>query len=192
MFIYKITNQINNKVYIGQTIQNPNRRWEAHKKPSILKQNKTYLAKAMNKYGKENFVFEVIETVNSMEDLNNKECFWIGFYDSRNKEKGYNLAYGGGNRKTDEETKIKISKSNLGKSKPPLSDEHRRKLSEAAKKRKISKEVRKKMSESHKGLKPSEETRKKLSDAKRGKPKSIEHLQKIRETKIKKGLIKNV
>jgi group I intron endonuclease len=165
MIIYKITNLINTKVYIGQTIRTLSSRWWDHCKPS----SRSVISKAIRKYGKENFTYEVIDCANCLDELNDKEIHWISVYDSRNAEKGYNIAFGGENRIMTEVIKIKLSESNKGKKKPPISDEHRRKLSEAAKKRKISPETREKIRQSHIGLKPSDETRKKLSLAKKGK-----------------------
>ena len=167
MVVYKITNLINNKIYIGQTISDVKYRWWAHCKPS--KRNGQVISRAIQKYGKDNFTFEVIDSALNIDELNNKETYWIEYYNSRDKEKGYNVAFGGGNRAMPEETKQKLSKVNSGKKKPPISDEHRRKLSEAAKKRTMRQETKDKISKSHIGVKPSEETRVKLSLAKKGK-----------------------
>lgn len=75
------------------------------------------------KYGKDNFVCELIDTTSSLKELNNKEIYWISFYNSTNRNIGYNLTNGGdgGNTylcKTDEEMKEikrKISIANTGK-----------------------------------------------------------------------------
>lgn len=88
--IYKITNKTNNKVYIGQSI-NIEQRWKTHlKKSRILN---TPLYQAMRKDGIENFLFEVIEECNQ-EQLNNKEKYWINYYNSTNSNKGYNILKG--------------------------------------------------------------------------------------------------
>lgn len=92
-FIYKITNKLNNKVYIGQTIKTVQKRFVQHKNNS----NKPYfsqivLYKAFNKYGIENFVCEQIEEVeNSL--LDEREKYWIDHYDSYFN--GYNSTLGG-------------------------------------------------------------------------------------------------
>lgn len=92
-YIYKITNTINNKVYIGQTIKTVSKRFNQHKNNS----NKEYfsqivLYKAFNKYGIENFKCEEIEQVdNSL--LDEREKYWIGYYDSYFN--GYNSTLGG-------------------------------------------------------------------------------------------------
>jgi group I intron endonuclease len=90
MFIYKITNLVNGKVYIGQTTRTVEERWKEH----CYSSNKGFiLNKAIKKYKKQNFKIETIEKCNSIEELNNKEIYWIKYYNS-NKE-GYNIALGG-------------------------------------------------------------------------------------------------
>ena len=90
MIIYKITNKINDKIYIGQTIRSLEERVKEHKR----KKNCS-LYKAFNKYGIENFDFEIIEKCNSIEEMNEKEIYWIKYYDCL-MPKGYNLCEGGG------------------------------------------------------------------------------------------------
>lgn len=97
MLIYKITNLINNKCYIGQTIKPANLRWEEHKKHAYgihpNDQNKT-LYKAIRKYGLENFKFEVLQdNIETYEQLDKAEIYWIDFYNSFLK--GYNENSGG-------------------------------------------------------------------------------------------------
>lgn len=92
--IYKITNLINGKIYIGCS-KNIEHRWIAHKSESILEHNPQYnysIHKAFRKYGIDNFSFEIIELV-SEQELFDKEKYWIAFYDSYNK--GYNETKGG-------------------------------------------------------------------------------------------------
>ena len=92
-FIYKITNTINGKSYIGQTIQNVKERFYQHcaTKCSQAILNMV-IHKAINKYGKSNFTIEVIEEVEST-NLNDRERYWIRYYDSYNN--GYNSTEGG-------------------------------------------------------------------------------------------------
>ena len=92
-FIYKITNKINGKSYIGQTIQNVKERFYQHcaTKCSQAILNMV-IHKAINKYGKSNFTIEVIEEVEST-NLNDREKYWIRYYDSYNS--GYNSTEGG-------------------------------------------------------------------------------------------------
>lgn len=95
-YIYKVTNIINGKVYIGQTIQSVKDRWYRHCGKSGLSKNEmnTYFKRAILKYGKENFRIETIETCDSKE-LNEREKYYISYYDSY--KSGYNSTLGGQN-----------------------------------------------------------------------------------------------
>ena len=92
--IYIIKNNINEKVYIGQTTQKPEDRFKQHLK--LLKTNKKQLIhKAIKKYGKENFYFEILQTnIESIKKLNELEEFYIEKYNSISPN-GYNLCKGG-------------------------------------------------------------------------------------------------
>ena len=92
-YIYKITNKINNKCYIGQTIKNYEERFRQHQ----LNYTKEYfsqivLYQAFKKYGIENFNFEPIEEVEKNQ-LDEREKYWIKYYDSYYN--GYNSTLGG-------------------------------------------------------------------------------------------------
>lgn len=97
MHIYKITNTVNNKIYIGQTIQvNPKMRWYAHL-ADARRGKKSYLLDSIRKYGQKSFVWEVIDTAMSVEELNDKEEYWLNYY----RDKGitvYNNREAGGNK----------------------------------------------------------------------------------------------
>lgn len=94
-FLYKHTNLINNKVYIGITKQKPNRRWH---NGAGYKNNK-YFYNAIQKYGWENFKHEILFENLNFEEANKKEVELIKKYDSTNREKGYNIHTGGDARK---------------------------------------------------------------------------------------------
>lgn len=90
--IYKITNKITNECYIGQS-RNILKRWQDHYyKLDTDRTKNLHLYRAFKKYGFENFNFEIIEKC-SIEQLNEKEVYWIQYYDSYNN--GYNLTPGG-------------------------------------------------------------------------------------------------
>ena len=93
--IYKITNKINNKVYIGKTCRDIQTRWNEHWSKSLNKEDNVHLHNAMRKYGKDAFNIELIEHCNTSEELSEKEQYYIALYDSRNRLKGYNLTIGG-------------------------------------------------------------------------------------------------
>ena len=121
MWIYKITNIQNHKVYIGQTTRPIKDRFNRHINDALNNILDTHFARAIRKYGKENFIIEEIDNANNQEELNQKEQYWIRYYDST--ETGYNetdaIYKCGGNtykNKTEEEMKVikeKISKSKL-------------------------------------------------------------------------------
>ena len=91
--IYKITNNINNKIYIGQTIKTLTKRWQQHKCNSTKEYFKQIvLYKAFKKYGIEHFHIEEIEEVEN-DLLDEREKYWIRCYDSYNQ--GYNSTIGG-------------------------------------------------------------------------------------------------
>lgn len=116
MIIYKATNKINGKVYIGQTIQTLERRKNQHERSYKYKNTKNYVfCRALKKYGNENFEWEVIDTATSIEELNLKEEYWISYYDCLvSSGKGYNSKYGGNNHKHLERTKELIGLAQKG------------------------------------------------------------------------------
>lgn len=91
--IYKYTNLVNNKVYIGQTTEKIARRYYRHM--NQLDDN-TYFHRAIKKYGIENFALEIVEDNIPLEELDNREIYWIKYFDSYyTSNKGYNLTKGG-------------------------------------------------------------------------------------------------
>lgn len=91
-FIYKITNKVNGKSYIGQTKYTVEFRWRQHQH----KKDNVYFHNAIKKYGVDNFIVETLEECN-YEDLDSREMFYIAKYDTFNS--GYNMTIGGeGNR----------------------------------------------------------------------------------------------
>ena len=122
MYIYKITNKVNGKVYIGQSIRPIEQRFQRHINDAVNNILDTHFARAIRKYGKENFYIELVETCDNQTELNLREQYWIRKYDSINN--GYNetdaTSKCGGNTymsKTESEMKEiseKISKTKLG------------------------------------------------------------------------------
>lgn len=103
--IYKITNTVNGKVYIGQTTMSLRQRWRLHySKSSTCK----YIHEAINEYGSENFTIEEIDQGNSREELNEKEKYWIKEYNSL-LPNGYNCDKGGYLITYTEESRKKMS-----------------------------------------------------------------------------------
>ncbi len=98
MIIYKSTNKITGKIYIGQTTQSLEKRIKGHIKESKIDKNRPFLL-SINKYGSDNFTFEIIDTANNIDELNDKEIYWIDFYNSVSPN-GYNITGGGQGIKT--------------------------------------------------------------------------------------------
>jgi len=88
MYIYKTTNIINNKIYIGQ------HRNKKDEKDNYIGSG-TILKKSIKKYGIENFKKEIIEECSDYKQLCEKEVYWINFYNSIDKTIGYNISSGG-------------------------------------------------------------------------------------------------
>jgi len=130
-YIYKITNKVDGKIYIGQTIQILEYRWRKHRN---VRSNCCYLKRAFNKYGIDNFEFKLI-CICFDEDLNKYEIQYMEKYNSM-VPNGYNLRKGGNSGKHHEETKKKISNTlktthyQIGK---PISEEIKKKISIALK-----------------------------------------------------------
>lgn len=92
-FIYKITNDVNGKVYIGKTTKSVEKRWKEHFKDSKKERCKNRpLYRAMNKYGVEHFSIETIEQCTD-ENASESEKYWISYY--RSFRYGYNATCGG-------------------------------------------------------------------------------------------------
>lgn len=86
--VYKVTNRLNDKLYVGQTKQSIEKRFLQHFHANSL------LGKAMRQCGIENFTIEVIEYCDSQEQLNEREIFWINVLNCKFPN-GYNLSDGG-------------------------------------------------------------------------------------------------
>ena len=174
--IYKITNLVNSKVYIGAS-KNVEKRWSEHKRRAD-----SPIHSDLEALGEENFKFEVLlECPETM--LTQWERDMICLYDADDPEKGYN-------DKNDRPYSLKRAEVLKGRK---LSEETRRKMSETLKGHKAwnkghkhTEETKRKMSEANKGHKLSEETKRKMSEVKKGHVTSDETRRKMSEAK--KGL----
>lgn len=187
-YIYLIENLIDEQetVYVGST-NCLKRRWHEHRK--LLRGNKhfnSYLQRAWNKYGEDNFVFSILESLEHEKDLSEREQYWLDFF-LFSGQKVYNMAkytYSPmRGRKHTEEAKRKMSKAHKGKIPWIQGKTH-------------TPETRRKMSLARKGKKWSEERRRKRSKVWGGKKNPFwgkkhtpETRQKISESLKKKGLI---
>lgn len=112
MEIYKATNKINGKIYIGQTTVGMEVRKQGHfRDVNRNNRNKTHFVNAIGKYGQDAFIFEVIDTATNINELDEKEIYWIDYYSSTDRDVGYNISKGGDNYSHQNETKIKIGQA---------------------------------------------------------------------------------
>jgi len=214
--IYKITNLINGKFYIGSTVD-LDKRWKNHKR-ALNKEvhHSSLLQYDWNFYGKDVFVFEIIEEVLNKSFLIGLESYYFGvlrpeynmcppfksrFGIKHSDETKRKIGLKSLGRRHSIETKKKISETHKG---IKLSDEHRQKLSKSHIGKRPSQETLKKLRESHLGNKSalgnkwSEEAKKKLSEIRKerfknkenhpvyGKPRSEETKQKLRIINLRK------
>lgn len=159
MIIYKITNIINSKSYVGQTVYGLDRRWNQHNSKSS---GCRALASAIRKHGKENFTIEIVAVCNSLSELNKQETKFIKEFNTLSPN-GYNLTTGGEGKVLSEESKARISEANQG--------------------RKHSEDFRQSRRKNQTGKSHSEETKEKMSKVSTGKPKSDEHRFNISKSK---------
>lgn len=163
-YIYKITSP-SGKIYIGQTI-NLDKRKTKYKNLHCKGQNKIY--NSLIKYGWDNHLFEVIdqfEYKDNKQFLNEREIFWVEFYDSYNN--GLNLTMGGDN--------------NIGKI---ISEETREKLRKSSTNKKHTEETKEKIRIANKGRKLSVDIKEKIQIANIGKVLSDVTKEKIRQSQL--------
>ena len=216
-YIYKITNKVNGKVYIGKTTRGFDERYNYNF--GLYTQNKL-LKKDFDILGEDAFeVIKQFDVAYSDDELDNLEVKYIKEFHSLETECGYNRNSGGTHGKPTEplrrelsevhkgyimpdEQKDKIRKANSGANSymygVPKSDEVKKKISESLKKRyeqygspnigrRLSNETKEKLSKALKGRKILEESAKKTGNALRGKPKTEDHKRHISESR--KGMV---
>jgi len=181
--IYTITNTVNGKVYVGQTIMSPVKRWQRH--TYCLRHGthgNPHLQSAWTAYGEHAFVFAVVETFGSVEETNAAECRYIAHFRSVGIEL-YNMRAGGANGKPSAETRARQSAAHKGKPGRIKSETERawmrgRKMSaESSAKtraanigRAVSEETRAKLRAANIGKKYPADVRARMGAAKRGRP----------------------
>lgn len=193
--IYKITNIINGKCYIGQSIDIKNR-WRHHRWSNS---KSTYLTRAFKKYGFESFHFEVLEEIDisniavilfTKSLLTEREQYWVDFYKSNQPEVGYNvrkIVNSNVGLKMPEEQRRNLIKLKTGHK---VSEETKEKLRQAnlgntyKKGKKLTPEQCENISKSLIGRQPTDQARINMSIAQTGRKHTEETIQKIIQSKI--------
>ena len=157
MFIYKITNKINGKIYIGQTTRSIKKRWSEHCRKNS---GCPVLSNSIKKYEKDNFKIEEIDGANSLSELNYLEDFYICKFNSLSPN-GYNLKEGGANGSHTKDTVDKIRQASTGRL---HSKESKEKMSKIATGRKQSKKHIENNRIAQTGRKPSQKTIEKMKN----------------------------
>jgi group I intron endonuclease len=207
--IYKLVNIINNKVYVGSAVDLDKRINEHFYKLGMNKHENSYLQRSYNKYGKENFKWEVIEYVKDKNMLIEREQYWIDKLQPYRKDIGYNLSPSANSNlgfKHSEETKLQISINTSGIKNhhygKPMAEKTKLKLSESQKGKKhwhygwpLSQEHKENLSKTKKmpehnttGYKASEQTKQKMSIARQGEKNYYSKLKNVEVIQIKKML----
>ncbi len=185
-YIYTIHNIINNKIYVGKS-QDPIKRWKKHITVAQCKRKreKYFLHRAIQKYGKHNFIFSIIQNFQSEQDCTTAEIYWINYFQSNNSKLGYNLTVGGegvSGRICNEETKNKIRLKAIGRKHTKKTKNKLRILNTG---KILSLETIEKTASKLRGRKLNTERRLIISESTKGICKTLEHKQKI--SKSKKG-----
>lgn len=159
-WIYKITNTINGKVYIGLTTEGFDKRYYGK---GIIATHNRHLQNSIKKYGVDAFtVDKEWDVAYTKEELDELETYWIYIYNARNSKFGYNIQTGGHNGRPNLETRKRQSEGRKEYyKKNPVSEEQKRKISERQKGEK----------NSFYGKKHSIETKQKMSEVRVGKKK---------------------
>jgi group I intron endonuclease len=161
--IYRITNLITGKIYIGQTKHTLEKRWKGHIKDANGSNSNQYIHNSIRKYGPDNFSIVQIDVAYDPNELNLKEELYI-MQENSLSPNGYNLKSGGYLNTWCQESRDKLSKKRL-----EMHLTH-------------SDELKQHWSDVKKGIPKSEEHRRKISAGNKNKPKSEEHKRKLSES----------
>lgn len=164
--VYIHINKINQKSYVGVTGITPEIRWGKNGQGYLRKKSngeyaQPLMAYAVMKYGWDNFEHVIFADNLTKEEADNMENLLIVLFDLKNPQYGYNIRDGGSHGSFSDESKHKISQSNLGKT---LSETHRKNISKSIKNRVLSKEHRKNIGDSLRGRQFTDLHRKNLSN----------------------------
>lgn len=182
-YIYKITNLVNQKIYIGQS-KNPKYRWTAHKREAKQEFPQLVVEEAMKKYGIENFIFELICSVIPVND--EKQYYLITSeietelvtqeQSHISLKKGYNVSRGGSNAPKTEEWKQKVIAKRKSKDNYKHSEEYKQNAREKWHQWHTPESIQK-TADSNRGRPCSEGRKEKIAKANKGKQYCLGHKQ---------------
>ena len=168
--IYRITNTVDGKVYVGQTWKTLQRRWREHRNSTSCRK----LARAIKAHGRESFKIELLTFAATQPVADHLESHFINLFDSIHT--GYNIREGGAQGSLPPETKARMRVAHLGKTIFPVQREKARVANLGKKHGPPSKETRAKLRAAALGRRWSDEDRARLSEAHLGKTLSPEHV----------------
>ena len=162
-YIYLTMNTLNDKIYIGKH----------NGRDTVYLGSGTYFNNAVKKYGRKNFRKVILENnIDNNDMLNEREIYWIAFFNSTNRDIGYNLVKGGGGTLGiihSLETRAKLSEAMKGKHVGELNPMYGKSgLESPTYGRHLSQEQKNRLSELHKGKPLSQETKEKMSKMRKG------------------------
>jgi hypothetical protein len=176
--VYRIKNLVNDKIYVGSAINLAQRKSQHFHNLQNGKSHNSHLQNSYDLYGKDNFIFEIIEYTNDNEYMLERENYWIDLLKANNPDFGYNVREDATNNVGiifSKEHRQKISDSRKG---THPSDETREKISNSSKGRFVSEITRQRMSVSRPGFAHSKETRDQMSVSRKGRVTSKETREK--------------
>lgn len=184
-YIYKITNNINGKIYIGKTTTTIQNRFKGHIKKAKGGSHNSYLQNALIKYGVENFSIEELDESDALDELNQKEKYWIEKLNARNRSIGYNQTSGGDSG--DIFHSLSLEKQQLKREKHAKDTAQRIWINNGTVNKYINNTESIPEGFVRGRLSPSEETKKKMSESRKGRRLSKETIDKIVKTRKERG-----
>lgn len=181
-WIYLHRNKVNEKVYVGQSAGQPEKRWNSGSGYNSKNKCGTPFSNAIKKYGWDGFDHIIVCECYSREELDSEEVAFISLFHSNERTFGYNLAPGGrgsSGYKVSEETKQKIREARPRQA--PLSEEGRRRIQIASSKRRHTEEEKQKIRVANIGRVFTVEAKEKMRQARLGKKLSDATIKKLRE-----------
>lgn len=185
MFVYLIWHKPTGKCYVGQTVMTVAERMRSHrsKAKNAKKCNEMAVTAAIRKHGWGEFDYAILEQCNDQDELNDTERYWINHYDSL-APNGYNIQAGGTLGVDAAAARERRRQSAIGRA---LSDETKRKISEANKGKVVSDEAKAKMAAAKIGSSRSDETKEKIRVAFTGRAITDEAKAKMSEARKAAG-----